>query len=289
MDSYFKYLNTSETEEKWGLYVTTVGYSRIDPNKKYPDNTKHPQSHSFNWNKGRILNGYYLVFISKGQGVFESALTKPVTVTEGTCFLLYPGVWHRYKPDPQSGWEEYWIGFKGYYPDKLMNTGFFKASAPFIQVGLNHELLSLLQKTLEKVRTSSAGYHQVIAGITLQILGLLNVAIQEGHPVDLPGSLISKAVFIMQETFDTAINIEELAQKLPMGYSTFRKAFKKNTGVSPNQYLLELRLKKAKDLLCSTNLSIKEIADQTGFDSISYFSKHFKKKNGISPKSFRSK
>lgn len=289
MNSYFKYLNTSTTEEKWGLYVTTVGYSKIEPNQKYPNSKEHPKSHSFDWNNGRILNGYYLVFISRGQGTFESAFTKSATITEGTCFFLYPGVWHRYKPDPKSGWEEYWVGFKGYYPDKLMNADFFKSSTPFIHVGLNRELLYLLQKILETVRTSSAGYHQVIAGITLQILGLLNAAsIQDEYGNDPIGKLISKATFILQETFDTPVNIEELAKKLSMSYSTFRKAFKKNIGISPNQYLLDLRLKKAKDLLTATTLSIKEIADQTGFDSIYYFSKHFKKKNGISPKLFRS-
>ena len=289
MNNYFKYLNTGVTEEKWGLYLTTVGYSTIHPNQHYP-NKEHPQSHSFNWNKGRILNGYYLVFISKGEGIFESALTKPAAIAEGTCFFLYPGIWHRYKPNPDSGWEEYWIGFKGYYPDKLMTSGFFKPSLPFIPVGMNRELLLLFQKLLETIRSSSAGYHQLAAGITLQILALLNAAAEKENQVDDPtGKLISKALFILQETFDTPVNIEKLAKELPMGYSTFRRAFKKNTGSSPNQYLLDLRLNKAKDLLVSTNLSINEIADQTGFDSIHYFSKLFKKKNDVSPKSFRVK
>ena len=290
LTNYFKYLNTGVTEEKWGLYVTTVGYSRINPRQKYPNNKEHPKSHSFNWDKGRILNGYYLVFISKGKGVFESALTKPSIVNEGTCLFLYPGIWHRYKPNPESGWEEYWIGFKGYYPDKLMTAGFFKPSTPFITVGLNRELLSLFQQILDKVRSSSAGYHQVAAGITMQILGLLNAAaVEEDKMDDYSGKLVSKAMYILQETFDTPVNTEMLAKELPMGYSTFRRVFKKVTGLSPNQYLIDLRLGKARDLLLSTNLSINEIADQTGFDSIYYFSKLFKKKHGVSPKTFRVK
>lgn len=288
MNNYFKYLNISDTEEKWGFYITTVGYSRVDPNQRYPNNKEHPQSHSLDWNKGRILNGYYIIFISRGRGVFESAHTQPVTITEGTCFFLYPGVWHRYKPDPESGWEEYWIGFKGHYPDKLMNNVFFNASNPFIKAGLNRELLYLFQKVLETVRTSAAGYHQVTAGITLQVLGLLNAAsVKQDQLNDPVRKLISKAQFILQETFDSPVNMEKLAKELPMSYSSFRKAFKKNTGVSPNQYLLDLRLNKAKDLLTSTALNINEVAHQTGFDSLFYFSKLFKKKNKVSPKSFR--
>ncbi len=288
MSNYFKYLNIGPLEENWGLYITTVGHTRIYPNENYPNNEEHPQNHSFSWNKGRILNGYYLIFISNGHGVFESALTEPTTVTAGTCFFLYPGVWHRYKPHSNSGWEEYWIGFKGSYADELMNKGFFDSVSPFINVGLNPDLLSLLHKLLATVQASSAGYHQVIAGIALQILGTLNaVSIQQEDEHDTTAKLISKAKFLLEEALDKTVDMEKLVRELPMGYSKFRKAFKLSTGESPNQYHLNLRLNKAKDLLTSTALNINEVANQTGFDSVFYFSKLFKKKNGVSPKFYR--
>jgi transcriptional regulator GlxA family with amidase domain len=72
-----------------------------------------------------------------------------------------------------------------------------------------------------------------------------------------------------------------------MGYSAFRKAFKRMTGQSPNQYHLNVRLNRAKKLLTSTVLNINEISNHTGFESVYYFSKLFKKKNGVSPRSYR--
>ncbi len=224
MSNYFKYLNISPIEEKWGFYITTVGHTRIYPNETYPNNEDHPQNHSFSWNKGRILNGYYLIFISNGQGVFESALTEPKIITAGTCFFLYPGVWHRYKPHSNSGWEEYWIGFKGNYADELMSKGFFDSTNPFINVGLNPDLLSVLHKLLSTVQTSSAGYHQIIAGITLQILGTLNaVSIQREDEHDPTARLISKAKFMLEESLDKHVDLEKIVRELPMGYSKFRK------------------------------------------------------------------
>ena len=276
-------------EENWGLYVNTVGYSRIDPNQQYPLNEQHPQNHSFSWNQGRILSGYYLIFISKGQGIFESAFTKQITINEGTCFFLYPGVWHRYKPNLNSGWEEYWIGFNGSYPNELMNKNFFNVEMPFINVGLYRDLLTLLHNLIDTVRMSPSGFQQVIAGITLQILGVVNSVsmhkVQEKGPID---RLITKAKFLLEESIEKPVDMERLVRDLPMGYSTFRKAFKKITGESPNQYHLNLRLNKAKELLTTTTLTINEVAEQTGFDTVFYFSKVFKKKNGKSPKFYRS-
>ena len=290
MTNYSKYLNAGLLEEKWGFYITTVGYSRIQPNENYPNNDEHPQNHSFSWNKGRILNGYYLIFISNGQGVFESALTEPVTVTAGTCFFLYPDVWHRYKPDVHSGWEEYWIGFKGSFAEDLMNKGFFNAVHPFIQVGLSPDVLTLLHTLLSTVRTSSAGYNQIIAGITLQILGTLNaVSMLQEDEHDPTAKLISTAKFMLEESLDKPVDMEKLVKGLPMGYSKFRKAFKQSTGEAPNQYHLNLRLNRAKGLLSSTALNINEVASQTGFESLFYFSKLFKKKTGLSPRTYRLK
>lgn len=288
MHNYHKYLPVTELEEQWGLYVTTVGYTHIGANQQYPVNTEHPASHSFTWNKGRILDGYYVVYISKGQGVFESGNTKPGAVSQGTCFFLFPGVWHRYKPNLQSGWEEYWIGFKGDYADALMKKGIFKAAQPFVEAGMNEQLLVLFQKIIEAVKLAPAGYHQVIAGMALQILGLLHSIRQYKSEADDPTQqLINKAKFLLRESLENEVNMEQVARTLPMGYSKFRKAFKEQTRQSPHQYLLNLRLEKSKELLQTTHLSVNEIAFQTGFDSVFYFSKLFKRKTGMSPMHYR--
>ena len=78
-------------------------------------------------------------------------------IAAGTCFFLFPGVWHRYRPDPASGWEEsIGVGFKGYYPEHLMAQHFFDQQRPFVNVGLNiarnEDLQRLFHKLLDCVR-----------------------------------------------------------------------------------------------------------------------------------------
>jgi AraC-like DNA-binding protein len=288
MHNFHKYLAITSLEEAWGFYLTTVGYSKTDPNQIYPHNTEHPLTHSFTWNKGRILNGYYLVFISKGKGVFESALSEPTVITAGTCFFLFPGVWHRYRPDPECGWEEYWIGFKGAYPDQLMNKGFFSSDFPVLSPGMNETLLTLIRKILDQVSSGMIGYHQVIPGIALQILALVH-ALSTNRELnsDEDEQAVEKAKFYLRENLESSLDMKELVKELPMSYSKFRKLFKEVTGESPNQYHLNLRLDKARELLNTTNLNVTEVAYNLGFESVFYFSKLFKKKNGVSPKSYR--
>jgi len=77
MHNFNKYLVNGQLEEDWGFYITTVGCTKIDINQIYPLNSQHPESHKFNWDTGRVLDGYYLVFISKGEGIFDLLLTFP--------------------------------------------------------------------------------------------------------------------------------------------------------------------------------------------------------------------
>jgi AraC-like DNA-binding protein len=290
MLNFHKYLAITTLEERWGFYVTTVGYSKIDPNQVYPHNQGHPLTHSFTWNKGRILNGYYLVFISKGKGVFESALSPSTAITAGTCFFLFPDVWHRYRPDAESGWEEYWIGFKGSYPDDLMNKGIFSSAFPVVNPGLNDSLLTLIRRILEEVRSGTPGYHQVISGIILQILGLVHALCTQTSLIQgEDAQAVEKAKFYFRENLEAPLDIKRLMRELPMSYSKFRKLFKETTGEAPNQYHLNLRLDKARELLGTTNLNVSEVAYNLGFDSVFYFSKLFKRKNGVSPKYYRAK
>lgn len=284
--NFFRYLTIDEAEKNWGLYATSVGYSKVEPNDRYP-NQEHPQSHKLTWDRGRILNDYYLVFISKGKGVFGSSRLQAVDVELGTCFFLFPGAWHRYKPDSASGWEEYWIGFNGYYAAELMQKNFDTDQLP-INIGASSNILRLFHDLIDISAGAALGYTRQMAGITLQLLGMvqtLSVFKEEGD--DPIGRLIAKARFILQESYEDQVDMEAIARQLPMGYSSFRKAFKKITGVSPNQYHLQLRINRARQLLIKTALNISEISDQTGFESVYYFSKIFKKKTGMAPNAFR--
>ncbi|GAA4804679.1 AraC family transcriptional regulator [Olivibacter ginsenosidimutans] len=290
MKSFHKYLSISEVEEQWGLYITTAGYSKVLAGEIYPIGRDHPTTHRFTWNKGRILNDYYLVFISKGRGIFESDHMPQMEISEGHCFFLFPGSWHRYKPQVEYGWEEFWVGFNGYYPQSLMKADFFDGRKPCINVGLDEHILKEFKKLIETLQEGGPGHHQLISGYTLQLLSLVyRASIPKADTGEDDHTYISKAKFLLEEAIDADIKMTQIADKLAVSYSKFRKDFKQVTGMPPHQYHLFIRLNHAKELLETSHLTISEIAFQMGFESVFYFSKLFKKKYKLSPQHYRDK
>ena len=82
---------------------------------------------------------------------------------------------------------------------------------------------------------------------------------------------IEQAKIIMNENVAGNVDPEELAMRLNISYSWFRRVFKEYTGYAPAKYFQELKLRKAKQMLVGTSQSVKEISFFLGFQSTEYF------------------
>ncbi len=285
-----KYLLASERDAEWGLTISTVGYEKIDPWEAYP--TKgHAYGYYFNIDKGRVLDEYQLLYQPEGEGVFESAHIPETRIKPGDIFLLFPGEWHTYRPLTDKGWTSYWIGFKGKNIDDRVKAGFLSPDKPIYHVGFNNDIISIFEKAMKIADSEDPNYQQTLAGIVNYLIGQMyylerNCELKKNSDqVDL----IAKSKVMIRESLETCITIQEIAQKLGISYSSFRKLFKEYTGIAPAMYQHNLRLQLAKELLTSTDESIKEIAYRLNFGSPDYFSSKFKAKIGMKPSDFREK
>ena len=288
LDSNLNYLVTSHEDELWGLTVTTVGHQKISQNNAYPPEN-HPLEYYFKVEDGRILNEYQLLYITDGNGIFTFGPTKQSCyITEGKMFFLMPGVWHTYRPITNSGWNEYWIGFKGDIIQKIVKEGYFLNRPPVFNIGLNERIVDLYIKAIEIANEERAGYQQALSGIIMHILGLMYYRDKTGNfeDEDLIKKM-NKAKVIMRESIYKNFIAEDIASRLNIGYSKFRKAFKEFTGTSPSRYMLELKLNESKLLLTTTNLSVKEISFSLNFENSEYFNIFFKSKTGQTPGEYR--
>lgn len=286
-ESLFKYLVANERDELWGITVSTVGMHHVAPGDNYPP-AIHPQEYSFDFMKGRVLNEYQLVYITRGGGIFKIGSSPAVNVREGDVLLITPGEWHTYKPDPDTGWDEYWVGFNGRTIDDLIRNGFFDGASSVHFMGINEEFVSLYNKIMEAAVEENAGYQQLIAGVVSHILSLMYFTGKNRKFADKEIiNRVNKAKVIMQENIFNDITPEDIASELNLSYSWFRRAFKEYTGFSPAKYINELKLRKAKELLVTTSKSVKEISISLNFDNVEYFSTFFKKMTSKTPVEYR--
>ena len=285
-----KYMLATERDLKWGLTVSTVGYEEIAPGDPYP--TKgHADGYYFNIEKGRVLNEYQLLYNPEGEGVFESAHCPQTKIKAGDMFLLFPGEWHTYHPNPRVGWKSHWIGFKGRNMDDRVKAGFLTPEKPIYHVGYSAIIEGLYRRAFAAAREEAAYSQQEMAGLVNHLIGKMyslerNIELSRNQQqVDM----IDKARWRIRESLESETTIQGIAEELGVSYSNFRKLFKEYTGLSPATYQQELRILRAKELLSTTDLSIKEIAYRLNFESPDYFSAKFKAKMGIKPSEVKTK
>jgi len=109
----------------------------------------------------------------------------------------------------------------------------------------------------------------------------------ENHTTPGVDSTVRHAVAKIRGSLHTGIDLVSIGKESGLSYVQFLRRFKAATGMSPSDYIIALRLQKAKALLSDTDLRIKDISAACGFENEYYFSNFFKKHTSFSPTAFR--
>ena len=269
----------------WGVKVTDAGFTNIKPGDDYPP-SHHPSAYMFRWEKGRRISNYQIIFIGRGGGVLETEHGGKVRIEGGDVFILYPGEWHRYRPDKHTGWTERWCGLSGAYIEQVVGAFFPKNHSVVkgVDVTTVRRRMRLITRFLEDGRTAC------VPELVAEAIGLLTDIAPYVDAVARPFSdAIAASCDEMAARFHENIDLANLAKRHGMGYTLFRRLFKVQTGFSPHAYVLDMRLSRARALLRDTLLTVEEVGSAVGFTSISYFSYVFKKRFGHSPSAWRTR
>lgn len=288
MKSFKKYLfSNQEGNQELGIEILNFGHKIYGPHQPYPD-IDHPDNYLFNWEDGRSLKEYQIVYIPNGEGFFEVNGLPIQKVGPGTVFLLFPEIWHRFKPNPNTGWEEYWLGFQGEYAKYLLEQKCFSKQSPVISVGLIPEFLNTFSNLISTLEEEKSTFDKLASFHVINFLGVIYASVLRNNlSRGKKEEMVRRIQYEIHSNWNKDIDILKICQEHHVNYNSFRKMFKETFGTSPGQYLLMLRLKNAANLIKETDHSITEIAYQCGFNSEFYFSRLFKSKMKYNPSDLR--
>ncbi len=298
-ENYFRYVPIRQRDLDWGLYVTGAGCTAMPAGYESYPLTPHPTTYDFSWRTGRKLPEYTVVYITSGCGEFESTPTGRVEIGPGTVFLLFPDVWHRYRPSVQTGWDEYWVSFAGDTMDRLVERGFFAAEHAVHVTGVEQAILEPFCLLLERLRGEAAGFPHLIAADTMEILAAILATTQTGSaelvgrgPRDVAtvaDRLVADALRLIWGQSERDLTVADVERQLPVTRRSLERRFHKALGHTIHEEIIRCRLERAQRLLTKTDLSVKEVAAGAGFPNADNMGRAFRRLEGISPSGYRRK
>lgn len=260
----FFHINSTISKD---LFPIDVGYELHSEKKVFPN--KYP---------------YYLLhFVKRGKGAIEFDGTR-TEMTRNTLFILPSEKDIHYFAE--KNWEYYWINFNGIAAKNILNRLGFSPEQYFLRFPDS----SPLHYFKEALAAKGSKRSQVFT-VTHCLYAIFATIAEKSLPqsqMHESGELFEQIYdYIHEHLFEVSLSAGEIARRFFVSPCYFSTLFKKNINTNFKEYVNYERIKKATELLESTDLSVKQIAEAVGFQDALYFSKVFKRYRLLSPVEYR--
>lgn len=288
LDSFCHILPVPSRSFNTLLYVTNIGWERIEPRQQYPVNKA--ALYMFNWDDGRILPEFCLAYCADGSGAIETRNARE-KIRAGEACLYRPGEWHRHRPTRTEGWTLLWVGFNGDLPHRWMSDDAYqlKGNKPMIEQKL------LFEAQFERLLlTSSRNPTRNSEEISWQTIGLLShfLVDQRQEPATRStgmNAIVNLALEYIWNHTHSAIGVTDVANHVGCSRRTLETRFKEATERTVLEEIQACRTERAVHLLDSTDIPIKQVVYRSGFQSHEQMRLALKRSLGKTPSEIRNR
>ena len=242
-----------------------------------------------------VRNHFLFHYIISGKGSLDAGLpdggAQTFRLRAGQGFLISPGQINTYSADRDEPWKYVWLEFDGLKAAGYMDAAGLSAAQPVYRSN-NAALAESLRDAMLYIAShpKSSTLHQIgHLCIFLDALIQSSATRREAQGQRLRDFYIHEAVAFVEENYQRALSVEEIAGVCKLDRSYFSKLFKAEKGCSPQEYLIRTRLSKAAEMMKSSSASIGDIAAACGYPNQLHFSRSFKRHYGVSPREWRGK
>jgi AraC-like DNA-binding protein len=233
------------------------------------------------------LGLYAAVLIERGEGWLETVPSGRVPLRGGDLFWLFPTVHHSYAPNA-GGWFERWVLFEGEQAEAFEQLGLLDPRLPVVRVSREPQIGSVFDDLHRDFLAGGTTTTLLGASSVHRLVALVSALKARQQIESIPEDLaFARTVQHLEANVCADLGLESLVAEAGMAASTFRRRFHHAMGCGPKEFVLRRRLSLAKEQLTLTKKDIAEIALELGFKDPFYFSRLFKRKEGMSPRRFR--
>lgn len=245
----------------------------------------YPQAIYHNRERKVGCSQYILLYCTKGTGEIK-VQGKTIILKPNTFFILPKNVPHHYLSSQDDPWSIYWVHFMGDSADFLFkryaDTVNDATLIPYDEQRIKSfdEIIQLLEDSFDE---------RELEIINIKLLAFISSFIyqKEINPSIKENDVVSKSINFMKQNLKARLSVEDFADQQHLSLSHYSRLFRAKTGSSPNHYFNQLKIQKSCQYLYFSDLNIKEICSEVGFDDPYYFSRLFKKLMGMSPAKYK--
>ncbi|GGU83954.1 AraC family transcriptional regulator [Streptomyces albospinus] len=229
----------------------------------------------------RTLDHHVALVISAGRGWYAGPDGRRRAVTAPALLWLVPGVPHHYGADPETGWDESFADFTGPATDTYTELGYIEPDRPLVPLADAAAARAAIGRIARAARRGNPLLEVETSAAVHELLVVLRRARAD---TDADGEPVLQA--LARDAF-LPLSVAEHAARRGMTPAELRTAVRRGAGCSPKDYLLGIRLGRAKELLTATELPVAAVARRVGYDDPAYFSRLFTRRVGTAPIRFR--
>ncbi|MFG3527827.1 helix-turn-helix domain-containing protein [Streptomyces sp. NPDC047917] len=229
----------------------------------------------------RTLDHHVAVVVNSGSGWFTAPDGRRVPVTAPSLIWLTPGTPHHYGADPGTGWDESFVDFTGPATATYTELGYIEPDRPLVPLADTAGPRAAIGRIVRAARRGNPLLEVETGAAVHELLVALRRARADVSP---DGDPVLQA--LARDAFQP-LSVAEHAARHGMTPAELRTAVRRGAGCSPKDYLLGIRLGRAKELLAATDLPVAAVARRVGYDDPAYFSRLFARRVGTAPVRFR--
>ena len=234
------------------------------------------------------LPSYLIVYTIAGRGrlVYKK---KTYPLSAGQVFFIDCMEYQHYATasPPEEPWEMLWVHLNG-QSTRAYYEQFAAGGEPVRTLPADSDVPAIIGELLALCRMPLIRNEWIASKLLVALLTSLALA---GPRPNLPDSgmpdYIRETLNIMEKRYAEKLTLDALAGHAAVSKYHLAKKFKDCTGYSPGDYLITMRITRAKELLQYSDLPVADVAERVGFDNASHFIQMFKRRTGQTPLAFR--